>query len=118
MLAAVWQLLRLGVLRYRGEPVAVPARWSPPAPSSWSQLPAIMQLTDDAAPFSAYRTYSVLPQRFMTTEAAGVRTILSQVSVDGEVVAALLARARGEQLVLPPETVGRIEYAFIAAGWR
>jgi hypothetical protein len=118
MLAAVWQLLRLGVLRHLGEPVAVPVRWSPPAPSSWALLPAVMQLTDDAAPFSAYRTYSALPHRFMTNEGAGVRAILTQVSVDDEVTAQLLARARGEQLALPLEITDRIEYTFVGAGWR
>jgi hypothetical protein len=121
MLAAVWQLLRLGVLRYRGEPVATPVPWSPPAQwaelSSWSQLPAIMQLTEQPAPFAAYRSYSVLPRRFMPTENA-VRVILSQVSVERQVVDQLLARARSEQLVLPPETVGRIEYAFVGNRWQ
>lgn len=110
-LAAVWQLLRLGMLRYRGEVVATPQEWPGPLPESWDELPAVVRLNPDAAPFTAYRSLSVLPRRFLTTEHA-VRTILEQVAVDDAVVDQVLARAHGEGLDLDREPSGRIDYVF------
>lgn len=111
-LAAVWQLLRLGLLRYDGAPVAVPQPWPGELPSDWRRLPAVIQLNDAAEAFSAYRTLSVLGSRFLPTEHA-VRTILSQVAVDSEVGGQVAARWRGEGLNLPAEAVDRIGYLFI-----
>lgn len=110
-LATVWQLLRLGLLRADGEPVAQPVRWEGELPGDWDRLPAIVQLTDDPAPFSAYRTLSVLSNRFLATEHA-VRTVLGQVSVDRDVLQQVLDRSRAEELDLPPELVDRIDYVF------
>jgi hypothetical protein len=111
-LAAVWQLLRLGLLRHRGLPVAEPSSWDGDYPDEWSRLPAVVRLSPSAAPFSAYRTLSVLPGRFLPTEQA-VRTILTQVAVDSAVVGQTVARGKGEGLVVPPETVDRIDYVFV-----
>jgi hypothetical protein len=110
-LAAVWQLLRLGLLRYQGGPVAVPQAWDDPYPDDWDRLPAVIQLNPAAAPFSAYRALSILPGRLLTTEHA-VRTILSQVAVDAAITDQLLRRGRSEDLNLPPEPVDRIDYIF------
>lgn len=116
-LAAVWQLVRLGVLRDGGRRVAVPQPAPAVLPSAWSGLPAVVQLRPQAAAFSAYRTFSVLAPRFAIIEVA-VRTILSQVTPDRIVAEAVVQRARGEEVTLPPELVDRIEYAFLGAGWR
>jgi hypothetical protein len=110
-LAAVWQLLRLGLLRHRGEPIAVPQPWEGPFPQEWAQLPAVIKLNPDAPPFAAYRTVSIIPTRFMPTEHA-VRTILSQVALDDEVVAQLMGRSHAEGFDLSRETVDRISYIF------
>jgi hypothetical protein len=110
-LAAVWQLLRLGMLRDRNEVVATPQPWDGPLPDRWDELPAVIRLNPDAAPFTAYRALSVLPRRFLTTEHA-VRTILEQIAVDSAVVDQVLQRGRGEGLDLAREPAGRIDYIF------
>ena len=115
LLAAVWQLLRLGLLRNQGQPVIEPVPRSQlpeRLPDRWAELPEVIQLTSRAAPFSAYRTASVLPTRFLPVELA-VRTILSQVAVDPAVNALVAARSRGERVEIPPEVVDRISYVFL-----
>jgi hypothetical protein len=113
-LASVWQLVRLGVLRWHGGPVAVPQPWDGDYPEEWGRLPAVIQVNPAAAPFTAYRASSILAGRFMATEQA-VRTILSQVAVDGPAAAQALDRGRAEGLTLPAELVDRIDYVFIGA---
>ena len=109
-LAAVWQLLRLGLLRCQGARVAVPQPLPATLPDTWEQLPAVAQLNPRAAPFSAYHSYSVLSVGFFATEHA-VRTILSQVAVDPEVLAQIAERGAAEDVRLPAEPVDRISYA-------
>jgi hypothetical protein len=111
-LAAVWQLLRLGLLRNLGEPVAAPVPLPGNLPGSWAELPAVVQLTPHAAPFSAYRSASVLASRFLPIELA-VRTILSQVHVDPEADRQVLQRSSGESLAVPAEVVDRLRYVFL-----
>jgi len=112
-LAAVWQLQRLGLLRSHGEPVGEPQPMTvAELPAEWDALPPVVQLNPDAAPFSAYRTFSALGSRFLGIEVA-VRTILSQVSIDPVVAAQVVARAAGEGFPLPGEVVERIGYAFL-----
>ncbi|MBP2707026.1 hypothetical protein JOL79_24885 [Microbispora sp. RL4-1S] len=110
-LAAVWQLLRLGMLRTEGElplrPVPAGASW----PARWDDLPPIVQLNDQAAPFSAYTTLSVLSPRFLPVELA-VRTVLSQVAVDAEVLEQVRRRSDGEGVALEDEIVDRVTYVF------
>jgi hypothetical protein len=108
-LAAVWQLLRLGVLRYDGRPVAEPVTVSGPLAESWPEQPPVTRLTDRPAPFAAYRTFSVLGARFLPVEMA-VRTILSQYAVDPAVADQVAGRAQREGLVVPASIVERIEY--------
>ncbi|MGH3972922.1 MAG: SCO2522 family protein [Pseudonocardiaceae bacterium] len=110
-LAAVWQLLRLGMLRHEGEGVAAAKPWGGAFPDDWDELPAVIQLNPTAAPFSAYRTLSVLSTRFLPIEHA-VRTILSQTAVDRDVLDQIMSRSRGEGIELPLELVDRIDYVF------
>ena len=115
MLAAVWQLMRLGLLRTEGRAVVVPQDWTGPWPDSWDELPAITRLNPAAAAFAAYTTLSALSPRFLQVELA-VRTILSQFA--GEVPVLTQARARAERdgMRLPAELVDRIRYVFVAPG--
>jgi hypothetical protein len=111
LLAAIWQLARMGLLRYQGEPFLQPEPWGKAWPQEWQQLPGVIRLDDSAAPFSAYRTMSVLDDKFFAVEHA-VRTILSQVGIDPAVLAAATDRAKREGLELSDEIVGRIGYVF------
>ncbi len=110
-LAAVWQLLRLGMLRHKGEGVAAAQRWEGSFPADWDKIPVVTQLNSSAAPFSAYRTLSILSTRFLPIEHA-VRTVLSQVAIDRDVLGQVMVRSRGEGIELPLELVDRIEYVF------
>jgi hypothetical protein len=119
-LAAVWQLLRLGLLRHVGRQVAQPRVWEGEYPDLWSDLPPITQLTERPAAFSAFRTFSVLAGRFLPIEHA-VRTILSQVDVGRALRVQMIERAAAERpkpLALPPEVIDRIEYVFAGTPWR
>lgn len=111
-LATVWQLQRLGLLRYLGRPVAQPVPYEGDLPNSWEELPAITRLNPAAQPFNAYRTVSAMSVRFLPIEVA-VRTILGQVAVDGVVHDMVLRRAEDEHLRLTPEIVDRISYVFL-----
>lgn len=108
-LAATWQLLRLGLLRHHGEPVwtahPLPQRW----PKRWSQLPPLIRLRTRAAPFAAYRTVSLLPNRFLLTE-SGVRTILGQVAADLDLLAEAPERAHAEGTPIPARIDSRVGY--------
>lgn len=115
MLAAVWQLIRLGLVRDRGRPVLTPEDWTSEWPESWEELPPITRLSRGAAAFAAYTTLSVLSPRFLPVELA-VRTILSQFLPEGAVLAEAEARAARDGMKLPVELVDRIRYAFAAPG--
>jgi len=110
-LAAVWQLVRLGMLRHNGSAVAVPQPFRPERLGDWEDLPAVVQLNPRAAPFCAYRTQSVLPNRFRLVELA-VQVILSQLAVDDAVIAQIAERSEAEGFRLPSEIVDRINYVF------
>lgn len=111
-LAAVWQLARLGLLRHLGEPVLRPRPWADePFPREWADLPPLVQLNPAAAPFSAYRTCSVLPSRFVPVEHA-VRVLLDQVEADPEALRQAAERAAGEGWPVPDEIADRISYVF------
>lgn len=109
-LAAVWQLLRLGLLRSAGVPVAVPQPWDGESlPDEWDRVPAVVRVNPQAAPFSAYRTVSILPRRFLATEHA-VRTVIDQIAVEQVVLADTIRRGGVEGLELTGELVDRVEY--------
>jgi hypothetical protein len=115
MLAAVWQLIRLGVLRDQGRPVLTPQDWTDPWPDSWDEMPPITRLNRGAAAFTAYTTLSVLSPRFLPVELA-VRTILSQFLPEGPVLAETDTRAARDGMQLPVELVDRVRYVFAAPG--
>jgi len=116
-LAAVWQLLRLGMLRDNGEVVADPQPLPDDLPDSWHQLPVVMRVGDRPAAFAAFRTTSIMAGKFLKVEQA-VRTILGAVATQAEVRRQLDDRAAKEKLQLPVETVNRIEYVFVGPPWR
>ncbi len=116
MLAAVWQLMRLGLLRDEGRAVVTPQDWTDPLfPNSWDELPPVVRLNPRATAFSAYTTLSVLSPRFLPVELA-VRTILSQFAPDPAVFAEATSRAGRDAMPLPAELVDRIRYVFATPG--
>lgn len=116
MLAAVWQLIRLGLLRDQGSPVVTPEDWTDPRfPDSWDDLPPVIRLNSGAAAFAAYTTLSVLSPRFLPVELA-VRTILSQFATDRAVLTEVVGRAERDAMPLPAELVDRIRYVFATPG--
>lgn len=116
MLAAVWQLMRLGLLRDQGRAVVTPQDWTDPwFPDNWDELPPVLRLNPRATAFTAYTTLSVLSPRFLPVELA-VRTILSQFACDEMVFAVVTDRAARDAMPLPPELVNRIRYVFAAPG--
>ncbi|WP_328782863.1 SCO2522 family protein [Streptomyces canus] len=111
-LAAVWQLARLGLLRHLGEPVLVPRPWNGEEfPHDWDQLPPLLRLNGSAAPFSAYRTCTLLPNRFLAVEDA-VRLILDQTDVDAQALLQVAQRSAREGLAVPAAVAQRATYVF------
>ncbi|WP_436773368.1 SCO2522 family protein [Yinghuangia sp. YIM S09857] len=110
-LAAVWQCMRLGLVRNGGEPVVHP---QPPPhvwPTDWDLLPPVVQLRDKAQPFSAYRSLSVLSTRFIPVEHA-VRVVLGQAAPGEAVLRQLSDRAAAEGFPVAPEVLDRVAYVF------
>jgi hypothetical protein len=113
-LAAVWQLLRLGLLRVSGESAVAPVQIELAGfPDTWSDFPAVARLNPQAPPFCAYRTFSVMDTRFLPVEHA-VRTILAQVAVDPVVLEQTARRSSAEDAKVPLETADRISYTFLS----
>lgn len=111
-LASVWQLARLGLLRHCGEPVLQPRAWpGRDFPVDWDDLPPLVRLNDSAAPFSAYRTWSVLSSRFLPIEHA-VRVVLDQVDADPDALRQVAERSAREGIAVPDEIPGRVSYVF------
>jgi len=116
MLAAVWQLMRLGLLRDQGRAVVTPQDWTDPLfPDRWDDLPPVVRLNPRATAFAAYTTLSVLSPRFLPVELA-VRTILGQFACDATVLAEATGRGARDAMPLPAELVDRIRYVFAAPG--
>lgn len=114
-LAAVWQLLRLGILRDEGANVVRPTTMSEGFPDDWDDLPPIVRVNPDAAPFCAYRTLSVLPGRYLQVEHA-VRIILEQVAPLPAVIDQIMERGAREGISLPGDLTERINYIFFSGG--
>lgn len=112
LLASIWQMARLGVLRHRGETLMQPHRITGELPTDWEALPAVVQLNPVAAPFCAYRTLTLMDTQYLPVELA-VRTILGQVAVPPAIAQQPTRRAGGEGLPLPSELVDRLSYVFI-----
>jgi hypothetical protein len=115
LLAATWQLLRLGLSRQLGEPLVEPVDPPQTWPATWGELPGVIRLNPRAKPFAAYRTMSVLSPRFLPVEQA-VRTILSQVWHDPDVTNVLTNLAAKEGVRLPADALDRIGYVFAGSG--
>ncbi|MFE7077436.1 SCO2522 family protein [Streptomyces sp. NPDC057620] len=114
LLAAVWQLARLGLLRNEGEAVFVPrARQTGELPREWNELAPLIQLTANAPAFSAYRTCSVLPSRFLPVEHA-VRVILDQTDVHPGALRQVVERSAREHTKVPDSVADRVSYVFYA----
>jgi hypothetical protein len=115
LIAAVWQLLRLGLLRDAGRAVAVPYRFGPgeELPDVWSQLPSITQLTADAAPFAAYQSLSLLPSPLRAAEHAA-EVIIDHLQFDELVVKQIEERALHEAspVTLPDNPTRRMSHLF------
>ncbi|MFF0487863.1 SCO2522 family protein [Nocardia sp. NPDC004068] len=96
-LAAVWQLLRLGMLRFHGAPVVDPYQWrsGDPWPKRWHDVPPVVQLNPAAEPFAAYQTLSMLPKRYLGIEHA-VRVILDHLDLDDDVIAQIVSCGAAE----------------------
>jgi len=111
-LAAVWQLARLGLLRHLGEPALTPRPWNGGAfPDDWDQLPPLLQLNASAAPFSAYRTCTLMANRFLPVEDA-VRLILDQIGVDSGALRQVAERSAREGAAVPAAVAQRATYVF------
>ncbi|MFF0491576.1 SCO2522 family protein [Nocardia sp. NPDC004068] len=111
LLAAVWRMLRLGLLRDHGRAVAQPVPWKPGDgwPETWSAMPAVTRLNPAAKPFSAYRALSILPRRYLGIEHA-VHLILDHVALDGEIHRKMVDRAALEAVPvhIPAEITQRL----------
>ncbi|MFD6326754.1 SCO2522 family protein [Streptomyces sp. NPDC058442] len=111
-LAAVWQLVRLGLLRTEGEAVLEPQPHTASGfPEAWDELPPLIRLDPRADPFAAYRTCSVMPNRFQPVEHA-VRVILDQTEVDPEALRQVARRSAGEKVAVPDSVADRLSYVF------
>ncbi|WP_327693289.1 SCO2522 family protein [Streptomyces sp. NBC_00459] len=114
-LAAVWQLLRLGLLRDQGAAVVRAHDWREQTfPDDWAALPPLVRLSPKAAPFAAYRTFSVLASRFLPVEHA-VRVILEHTAPDPDALRQLTERAGELTQGMPSGPTERIEYVFTAS---
>ncbi|MEU7139678.1 SCO2522 family protein [Nocardia sp. NPDC046473] len=111
-LASIWQLLRLGMLRYEGKAVVVPQPRPEHWPASWWEMPSVIALNPHAAPFQAYRALSILPREYVKIEHA-VQTILDHIVIDPEVLQKAVERADGEGITIPREVTGRLSHMFV-----
>jgi hypothetical protein len=97
-LAAVWHLMRLGMLRYHGEPVVDPQLWrGEPWPRRWHEVPPVVQVNPAAQPFAAYRTLSMLPKLYIGIEHS-VRLVLDHLDLDDDVVNQIIDCAANDQV--------------------
>ncbi len=115
MLASVWQLVRLGMIRDNGHAVAVARALPAELPHDWSLMPPVVSLQGDDAALGAHRTLTICPSQFLPVEHA-VRTILDRVAVDPTVLDQIAQRAASDGIDSPVATVDRIDYVFLSAG--
>jgi hypothetical protein len=109
-LAAVWQLARLGLINDTSGAYGTP--WEERWQSRWDELPPVIQLNQDAAPFHAYRTISILQSQYMPIEAA-VRVILKKVSAEPEILKRIAAHGGRDGVRLRAKLTDRISYVFV-----
>ncbi|MGW6425609.1 SCO2522 family protein [Nocardia sp. NPDC055053] len=115
LLASVWQLLRLGMLRHEGKALVQTDFRSAeePWPTSWDQLPSVLQVQSYPAPFAAFHALSILPQQYLSVEHA-VDVILEHVALDRDVVASIQDRAQHEAIALTGELTDRLSHYFMS----
>jgi hypothetical protein len=84
-LAAVWQLLRLGVLHHPDfdKPFLLKNKDELPAWKKWDEVPGLIQLNPGAAPFQAHETLSILPKSYIDVENL-VKKIITNLPVPDE----------------------------------
>ncbi|MEY9934454.1 hypothetical protein ABH926_009122 [Catenulispora sp. GP43] len=111
-LSAVWQLVRLGLLREDGAPALEVTDWDGRRCAQWSDLPDIIRANPRAEPFYAYRSVSILPARFLPI-AHTVQTIIDHVMLDAPVVESIGLRAADENIRLPRNAADRLSYHFL-----
>ncbi|MFC8528136.1 SCO2522 family protein [Nocardia sp. NPDC057227] len=113
-LASVWQLLRLGILRDQGNPVAQPVTWEDRTvwPDRWADLPAIVQLEPRAKPFAAYRSLSIMPRYYLGIEHA-VRVVIDHLQLDSEIVDDIVDRGTAELVDVSRDAGERLDYVFL-----
>ena len=114
-LAAVWQLVRLGLLRKDGVPALEVTDFDGEWKAEWSQFPDIVRVNPDAMPFYAYQSFSIMPQNFLPIEAA-VRNIVDHFQFQQEVMAKLDRRAQQEKIVMPAVISQRMSHHFLPGG--
>lgn len=114
-LAAVWHLIRLGLLRKDGAPALEVTDWDGEWQTEWSQFPDIVRVNRNAKPFYAYRSLSIMPRYFLPIEHA-VQVIIEHVLLDKPVVDYLDFRAHEKDIPLPPVVTDRIGHFFLPGG--
>ena len=70
-----------------------------------------VKLSDTGAAFSAYRTCTLMPNRFIAVEDA-VRLILDQIDVDAGALRQVAERSAAERVPVPPAVAQRATYVF------
>lgn len=114
-LAAVWQLVRLGLLRKDGAPALEVTDFDGHWRDDLHQFPDIIKVNPRASPLYAYRSLSILPHYFLGSEHA-IRTIIDHVLLDPSVLESLGNRALGAEIPLPSSIADRISYCFYEGG--
>jgi hypothetical protein len=110
-LTAVWQLLRLGLLRYGGDAAITPEVAPEHLPAEWGELPPVVRLAPQATPFTAYQAMSLVEPASLSMHAA-VRVVLESFVADEQAAVQALARAARERLPLPL-LADRVGYAVL-----
>ncbi|HSW75164.1 MAG TPA: hypothetical protein VLG16_04855 [Candidatus Saccharimonadales bacterium] len=82
-LASVWQLLRLGVLRHPDFDKPFLLDGELPPWKKWDEVPGLIQLNPDAAPFQARETFSILPKAYIGVENL-VKKIIANLALPNE----------------------------------
>jgi len=116
MLTAVWHLLRLGMLRNDGRQVAAPCAVAAVTelPRTWAELPTVLKLVANAAPFCAYRAVSILPSSALPTE-LGADVVMNHISLVDEAfeLATKAAAAEPSPYSIPSNCANRIRREFL-----
>jgi hypothetical protein len=111
-LAAVWQLVRLGLLRKDGGPALEVTDFEGEWKREWSEFPDIVRVNPRAKPFYAYQSLSIMPQNFLPIETS-VRTIVDHFLVAKDVLDSLDFRAQEKHITVPVGISERMSHHFL-----